>query len=83
MPDSSSGVPLIYIFILLISAAGVLVTLVGLLYWAVHNANKEVRDDIRELRREMHDGEQRIRDELRGHYSDGHPVRVSGAGDDD
>ena len=66
MPDTSTPQSIVPIFILFFTAVGVVVAAAGLIYWALHNLGRGLREEMRDgeqrLGEGMRDGEQRLRE---------------------
>ena len=67
MPGASQG--LIPYILLVLGALGSFIAAAGLIYWAIHNSAKGVREEMREgdrlLREEMREGNRLLREEMR------------------
>ena len=67
MPGASQG--LIPYILLVLGALGSFIAAAGLIYWAIHNSAKGVREEMREgdrlLREEMREGNRLLREEIR------------------
>lgn len=65
MLDASTSQALVPVGIIFVSALGVLVAAAGLIYWAIHNLGRDLREEIRLHREETRQENELLRNEMR------------------
>ena len=85
LPDASTSQALVPIALLFLSALGVLVAASGLIYRALHNLGRDLREEMRLLREEMHSEFRRLENITMSHQhdDDGFPIVRFRPSDDD